>query len=79
MAKRLIPLLDRVLVQKIAAPEKSIGGLLLPENASKARLRDISFLMQQKSSIHACWGRSSTLHAFQPSRHVLSERSSATC
>lgn len=35
MAKRLIPLLDRVLVQKIQAPSKSIGGVLLPETASK--------------------------------------------
>ena len=35
MSRRLIPLLDRVLVQKVAAPEKSIGGVLLPETASK--------------------------------------------
>ncbi len=37
-AKRLIPLLDRVLVKKVAAPEKSVGGLLLPETASKVRM-----------------------------------------
>lgn len=38
-AKRLIPLLDRVLVEKIVAPTKSIGGVLLPESAvSKAGL-----------------------------------------
>ena len=35
MAKRLIPLLDRVLVQKLEAPTKSGGGILLPETASK--------------------------------------------
>lgn len=32
-AKKLIPLLDRVLVEKIAAPTKSVGGVLLPESA----------------------------------------------
>merc|ERR1719217_1310015 len=32
-AKRLIPLLDRVLVKRIEAPTKSIGGVLLPESA----------------------------------------------
>ena len=38
MAKRLIPLLDRVLVEKIVAPTKSVGGILLPESAvSKVR------------------------------------------
>ena len=31
-AKRLIPLLDRVLVQRIEPPTKSIGGVLLPES-----------------------------------------------
>ena len=39
MAKRLIPLLDRVLVEKIVAPTKSVGGILLPESAvSKVRV-----------------------------------------
>ena len=38
--KRLIPLLDRVLVEKIAAPTKSAGGILLPEQAAgKVRRR----------------------------------------
>ena len=38
MAKRLIPLLDRVLVEKIIAPTKSVGGIILPESAvSKVR------------------------------------------
>lgn len=35
MARRLIPLLDRVLVQKVEAPSKSVGGILLPDTASK--------------------------------------------
>lgn len=33
MARRLIPLLDRVLVEKVVAPTKSAGGVLLPESA----------------------------------------------
>lgn len=36
--KKLVPLLDRVLVEKVAAKTKSVGGILLPESAaSKAR------------------------------------------
>ena len=31
--KRLLPTLDRVLVEKIAAPSKTLGGVLLPESA----------------------------------------------
>lgn len=32
-ARKLIPLLDRVLVEKIIAPTKTVGGVLLPESA----------------------------------------------
>lgn len=39
-AKKLVPLLNRVLVEKVTAPAKSIGGVLLPESASKVWLRD---------------------------------------
>jgi hypothetical protein len=40
MSKRLIPLLDRVLIERIVAPTKSVGGILLPESAvSKVRDR----------------------------------------
>jgi len=35
MAKRLIPLLDRVLVEKFVPPSKSVGGVLLPESATQ--------------------------------------------
>ncbi|KAL7097698.1 hypothetical protein ACP275_10G160000 [Erythranthe tilingii] len=35
MAKRLIPLLNRVLVQKITPPSKTTAGILLPEKTSK--------------------------------------------
>jgi len=31
-ARRLIPLLDRVLVKRLEPPTKSIGGVLLPES-----------------------------------------------
>lgn len=44
MAKRLIPLFDRILVEKIIAPTKSVGGILLPESAvSKVRRHDLFF------------------------------------
>lgn len=32
--KRLIPLLDRVLVERVAARTKTAGGVLLPESAT---------------------------------------------
>ncbi|KAL8162301.1 hypothetical protein V2J09_013790 [Rumex salicifolius] len=35
MAKRLIPLLNRVLVEKIVPPAKTSAGILLPEKTSK--------------------------------------------
>lgn len=35
MAKRLIPTLNRVLIEKITAPAKTNAGILLPENSSK--------------------------------------------
>ena len=39
MARRLIPLLDRVVIEKLAAPAKTIGGVLLPESAVKQVMR----------------------------------------
>ncbi|KAH9746356.1 GroES-like family protein [Citrus sinensis] len=36
MAKRLIPTLNRVLVEKIVPPSKTNAGILLPEKSSKA-------------------------------------------
>ncbi|KAK4485632.1 hypothetical protein RD792_008275 [Penstemon davidsonii] len=35
MAKRLLPLLNRVLVEKIIPPSKTTAGILLPEKTSK--------------------------------------------
>ncbi|XP_073043182.1 10 kDa chaperonin, mitochondrial-like isoform X2 [Primulina eburnea] len=35
MAKRLLPLLNRVLVEKITPPSKTNAGILLPEKTSK--------------------------------------------
>jgi Chaperonin 10 Kd subunit len=34
LAAKLTPLLDRVLVEKVAAKTKTVGGILLPESAS---------------------------------------------
>lgn len=40
-ARRLIPLLDRVLIERIVAPTKTSGGILLPESSvSKVMLAD---------------------------------------
>ncbi|KAL5720236.1 hypothetical protein ACHQM5_012945 [Ranunculus cassubicifolius] len=35
MAKRLIPALNRVLVEKIVQPSKTASGILLPQKANK--------------------------------------------
>ncbi|GMH08111.1 hypothetical protein Nepgr_009951 [Nepenthes gracilis] len=35
MAKRLVPLFNRVLVEKIVPPSKTHAGILLPENTTK--------------------------------------------
>ncbi|PIN02436.1 Mitochondrial chaperonin [Handroanthus impetiginosus] len=35
MAKRLIPTLNRVLVEKIVPPSKTTAGILLPEKSAK--------------------------------------------
>ncbi|XVE85417.1 hypothetical protein DITRI_Ditri17bG0089700 [Diplodiscus trichospermus] len=35
MAKRLIPTLNRVLVEKIIPPSKTTAGILLPEKSTK--------------------------------------------
>ncbi|OVA10578.1 Chaperonin Cpn10 [Macleaya cordata] len=35
MAKRLIPCLNRILVEKIVPPSKTNAGILLPEKTSK--------------------------------------------
>mmetsp|Transcript_44824 Transcript_44824/g.72995 ORF Transcript_44824/g.72995 Transcript_44824/m.72995 type:complete len:102 (-) Transcript_44824:70-375(-) len=32
VAKKLVPLLDRVLIEKLQAPGTTIGGVLIPEN-----------------------------------------------
>ncbi|EXB37186.1 10 kDa chaperonin [Morus notabilis] len=35
MARRLIPLFDRILVEKILPPSKTNSGIILPEKSSK--------------------------------------------
>ncbi len=52
MARRLIPLLDRVLVERIVAPTKSAGGVLLPESAAPKVTSTLS-LQQPNSSPQA--------------------------
>ena len=37
--RALRPLLDRVLVERIVAPTKSVGGVLLPESTASAKVR----------------------------------------
>jgi chaperonin GroES len=37
MAKRLIPSLNRVLVEKLLQPKKTAGGILLPETTKQVR------------------------------------------
>ncbi|KAJ0038080.1 hypothetical protein Pint_22275 [Pistacia integerrima] len=36
MAKRLLPTLNRILIEKIVPPSKTNAGILLPEKSSKA-------------------------------------------
>lgn len=43
MARRLLPLLDRVLIEKVAAPAKTKTGILLPESAVKQVRNSKSF------------------------------------
>jgi chaperonin GroES len=35
ISKKLIPLLDRVLIEKIKPKEKTVGGILIPESGEK--------------------------------------------
>ena len=51
-SKRLIPLLDRVLIRKVQAPEQSVGGILLPESAAKASARQISSRVPLERSLY---------------------------
>ena len=44
MAKRLIPSLNRVLVEKLLQPKKSAGGILLPETTKQVRGTQISLV-----------------------------------
>ena len=37
MAKRLLPSLNRVLVEKLVQPKKTAGGILLPEQLNAAK------------------------------------------
>ena len=51
-AKKLLPLLDRVLVERArAGAQKSAGGILLPESASKVRWSRGSWVSRRPSRI----------------------------
>lgn len=39
-ARRLMPLLDRVLVEKVVPPTRSAGGILLPESTNTVSKQD---------------------------------------
>jgi hypothetical protein len=41
-ARRIVPLFDRILVSRVVAPTKSIGGVLLPES-SMSKLNEVLF------------------------------------
>ena len=68
MAKRLIPLFDRVLVQKIAQKAVSNGGILLPESASASKLNSAKVIgfgpgkVSTNVNVDVC----SSLHAVNP-------------
>lgn len=49
-SKRLLPLLDRVLIRKVQAPEQSVGGILLPESAAKVSARQLSSRVPSEQS-----------------------------
>lgn len=35
MSRRIIPLLNRIIIQKVEAPSKTAGGILLPDSKDK--------------------------------------------
>lgn len=41
--KRLVPLLDRVLVERVAARTKTAGGVLLPDSAASKVIAALTF------------------------------------
>jgi hypothetical protein len=45
MAKRLIPSLNRVLVEKLLKPSKSAGGILLPETTKQVKYMDLALFL----------------------------------
>ena len=42
LARRIKPLVDRVLIKKFQAPKKTTGGLYLPESAQKDEIPQVS-------------------------------------
>jgi chaperonin GroES len=54
MAKRLIPLLDRVLIQKAEAVTKTKGGIVIPEKAQGKVLRGMVVAVGPGSRNQVC-------------------------
>ncbi|NP_001403179.1 uncharacterized protein LOC103636392 isoform 2 [Zea mays] len=48
MAKRLLPSLNRVLVEKLVQPKKTAGGILVPETSKQIRLMSFLRLLPQR-------------------------------
>ena len=51
MAKRLLPSLNRVLVEKLVQPKKTAAGILLPETSKQVLAR----LVHPASRPHLCY------------------------
>ena len=49
LAKKLVPLMDRVLVERVVAATKTSGGILLPETVG-SKVRDSSSSSSSSSS-----------------------------
>ena len=50
LAKKLVPLMDRVLVERVVAATKTSGGILLPETVG-SKVRDSSSSSSSSSSL----------------------------
>jgi chaperonin GroES len=53
MAKRLVPLLDRVLVEKLQPATKTVGGILLPDTAVSKVHHNINKLEMARKLLNA--------------------------
>ena len=71
MAKRLIPLLDRVLVEKLKPMNKSIGGVLLPDTAThRVGILDVDSNVYSMKTGQCARGKSPCLRTTLPDHSV---------